>query len=68
MGVKMGVSYIQAQGTYSSLAFFFIESIMAMGEVKDNEAYGEELLFYEEEDEKAPDSVNGKPTGGSAKK
>ncbi|KAG5528422.1 hypothetical protein RHGRI_029187 [Rhododendron griersonianum] len=39
-----------------------------MGEVKDNEAYGEELLFYEEEDEKAPDSVNGKPTGDSAKK
>ncbi|KAI8529459.1 hypothetical protein RHMOL_Rhmol12G0226400 [Rhododendron molle] len=43
-------------------------SIMAMGEVKDNEAYEEELLDYEEEDEKAPDSVNGKPTGDSAKK
>lgn len=38
-----------------------------MGEVKDNEAYEEELLDYEEEDEKAPD-LNGKPTGDSAKK
>ena len=31
-----------------------------MGEVKDNDAYEEELLDYEEEDEKAPDSVASK--------
>ncbi|KAG8388279.1 hypothetical protein BUALT_Bualt02G0109100 [Buddleja alternifolia] len=31
-----------------------------MGEVRENEAYEEELLDYEEEEEKAPDSVNGK--------
>ncbi|KAK2974392.1 hypothetical protein RJ640_021248 [Escallonia rubra] len=31
-----------------------------MGEVKDNEAYDEELVDYEEEEEKAPDSVNAK--------
>ncbi|KAL0397103.1 UNVERIFIED_CONTAM: DEAD-box ATP-dependent RNA helicase 15 [Sesamum calycinum] len=39
-----------------------------MGEVRDNEAYEEELLDYEEEDEKAPDSVNGKAGGESVKK
>ncbi|KAA8541906.1 hypothetical protein F0562_023058 [Nyssa sinensis] len=39
-----------------------------MGEVRDNEAYEEELLDYEEEDEKAPDSVNAKAAGDSAKK
>ncbi|KAF7139502.1 hypothetical protein RHSIM_Rhsim07G0057800 [Rhododendron simsii] len=33
-----------------------------------NEAHEEELLDYEEEDEKAPDSVNNKPSGESAKK
>ncbi|KAK3016691.1 hypothetical protein RJ639_007096 [Escallonia herrerae] len=31
-----------------------------MGEVRDNEAYDEELVDYEEEEEKAPDSVNAK--------
>lgn len=39
-----------------------------MGEVKDNEVYEEELLDYEEEDEKAPDSTNGKPAGETVKK
>lgn len=39
-----------------------------MGEVKDNEAYEEELLDYEEEDEKATDSVASKAAGESAKK
>lgn len=39
-----------------------------MGEVKDNEVYEEELFDYEEEDEKAPDSVNGKPAGETVKK
>ncbi|KAK5846297.1 hypothetical protein PVK06_002580 [Gossypium arboreum] len=29
-----------------------------MGEIKDNDAYQEELLDYEEEDEKAPDSAS----------
>ncbi|TYH74018.1 hypothetical protein ES332_D05G369100v1 [Gossypium tomentosum] len=28
-----------------------------MGEIKDNDAYEEELIDYEEEDEKAPDSA-----------
>ncbi|KAG6413306.1 hypothetical protein SASPL_126015 [Salvia splendens] len=39
-----------------------------MGEVKDNEVYEEELLDYEEEEEKAPDSANGKPSGETVKK
>ncbi|XP_022868596.1 DEAD-box ATP-dependent RNA helicase 56-like [Olea europaea var. sylvestris] len=38
-----------------------------MGEMKENDAYEEELLDYEEEDEKAPDSVT-KVNGESAKK
>ncbi|KAE8718434.1 DEAD-box ATP-dependent RNA helicase 56 [Hibiscus syriacus] len=38
-----------------------------MGEIKDNDAYEEELLDYEEEDEKAPDSVSTK-AADSAKK
>ena len=38
-----------------------------MGEIKDNDAYEEELLDYEEEDEKAPDSVSAK-AADSAKK
>ncbi|GJY51923.1 hypothetical protein Tco_0442770 [Tanacetum coccineum] len=32
-----------------------------MGQVKDNEAYEEELLDYDDEDEKALDTTNGKP-------
>lgn len=39
-----------------------------MGEVRDNEAYEEELIDYEEEDEKAPDSVNAKPATEAVKK
>ncbi|KAK4490908.1 hypothetical protein RD792_001625 [Penstemon davidsonii] len=39
-----------------------------MGDTKENDAYEEELLDYEEEDEKAPDSVNAKVNGESAKK
>nr|GMD41020.1 DEAD-box ATP-dependent RNA helicase 56 isoform X1 [Ipomoea batatas] len=39
-----------------------------MGENKENDAYEEELLDYEEEDEKAPDSVAAKVNGESAKK
>lgn len=39
-----------------------------MGDTKENEAYEEELLDYEEEDEKAPDSVNSKVNGESVKK
>lgn len=38
-----------------------------MGEVKDNE-YEEELLDYEDEEEKALDSVNGKPNSEAVKK
>ncbi|KAF5932356.1 hypothetical protein HYC85_028527 [Camellia sinensis] len=47
---------------------FSYSSSRIMGEIRDNEAYEEELLDYEEEDEKAPDSVNAKPTGESIKK
>ncbi|KAG6520511.1 hypothetical protein ZIOFF_017567 [Zingiber officinale] len=39
-----------------------------MGEVKDNDAYEEELLDYEEEEEKAPDSVAAKVSGEAVKK
>ncbi|KAL8501844.1 hypothetical protein ACS0TY_021092 [Phlomoides rotata] len=39
-----------------------------MTEVKENDAYEEELLDYEEEDEKAPDSIGVKVNGESAKK
>lgn len=39
-----------------------------MGEAKDNDAYEEELLDYEEEEEKAPDGVAAKATGEAAKK
>ncbi|GFZ16701.1 DEAD/DEAH box RNA helicase family protein [Actinidia rufa] len=39
-----------------------------MAETKENDAYEEELLDYEEEDEKVPDSVNAKVNGESAKK
>ncbi|KAL1120783.1 hypothetical protein V6Z11_D01G187400 [Gossypium hirsutum] len=38
-----------------------------MGEIKDNDTYEEELLDYEEEDEKAPDSASIK-AADSAKK
>ncbi|XVE53628.1 hypothetical protein DITRI_Ditri03aG0018000 [Diplodiscus trichospermus] len=39
-----------------------------MGETRDNDAYEEELLDYEEEEEKAPDSVTPKVNGEAAKK
>ncbi|CAA0822751.1 DEAD-box ATP-dependent RNA helicase 56 [Striga hermonthica] len=39
-----------------------------MGETKENDAYEEELLDYEEEEEKAPDSVGAKVNGESVKK
>lgn len=39
-----------------------------MGEIKDNDAYEEELIDYEEEDEKAPDSATAKPGGEAVKK
>ncbi|PPS04209.1 hypothetical protein GOBAR_AA16453 [Gossypium barbadense] len=39
-----------------------------MGETRDNDAYEEELLDYEEEEEKAPDSVTAKVNGEGGKK
>ncbi|KAF1002724.1 hypothetical protein AG4045_019568 [Apium graveolens] len=39
-----------------------------MGEIKDNDAYEEELIDYEEEDEKAPDSATAKAGGDAVKK
>lgn len=38
-----------------------------MGEIKDNDAYEEVLIDYEE-DEKVPDSVNAKSSGDAVKK
>ncbi|XP_042389600.1 DEAD-box ATP-dependent RNA helicase 15-like [Zingiber officinale] len=39
-----------------------------MGEAKDNDVYEKELLDYEEEEEKAPDSVAAKVSGEVVKK
>ncbi|XP_027062482.1 DEAD-box ATP-dependent RNA helicase 15-like isoform X2 [Coffea arabica] len=39
-----------------------------MGETKENDAYEEELLDYEEDGEKAPDSVIAKVNGESVKR
>lgn len=39
-----------------------------MADLKENDAYEEELLDYEEEDEKAPDAVAAKVNGESVKK
>lgn len=39
-----------------------------MGDARDNDAYEEELLDYEEEEDKAPDSVNAKANGEAAKR
>lgn len=39
-----------------------------MGDAKDNDAYEEELLDYEEEDQNAPDVVAAKVNGESVKK
>ncbi|KAF8400648.1 hypothetical protein HHK36_013947 [Tetracentron sinense] len=39
-----------------------------MGEPRDNDAYEEELLDYEEDEDKAPDSVPAKGTGETVKK
>ena len=43
-------------------------AIEIMGETRDNDTYEEELLDYEEEDEKAPDSVGAKANGEAVKK
>ena len=42
-------------------------NLRSMGDARDNEAYEEELLDYEEEDEKVPDSGN-KVNGEAVKK
>jgi ATP-dependent RNA helicase UAP56/SUB2 len=39
-----------------------------MGEAKENDVYEEELLDYEEDDDKAVDGSAAKPTGEVAKK
>lgn len=41
---------------------------MGETEMKDTDAYEEELLDYEEEDEKAPDSAGVKVNGEAVKK
>ncbi|KAF2323245.1 hypothetical protein GH714_034323 [Hevea brasiliensis] len=50
------------------VSFCFGVLYWQMGEVKDNDAYEEELLDYEEEVENAPDSVSAKAAAESAKK
>ncbi|GAB4842070.1 hypothetical protein Ancab_012030 [Ancistrocladus abbreviatus] len=52
----------------SQIFALFASDSVEMGETKDNDAYEEELLDYEEEDEKAPDSVSAKASGDGAKK
>lgn len=39
-----------------------------MGEARDNDVYEDDLVDYEEEDEKAPDSAASRAAGESAKK
>ncbi|CAI9773168.1 unnamed protein product [Fraxinus pennsylvanica] len=51
----------------SNLSLDSAVKAVEMGEMKENDAYEEELLDYEEEDDKAPDSVT-KLNGESAKK
>lgn len=42
--------------------------MVRMGEAKENEVYEEELLDYEEDDDKAVDGSAAKPSGEVAKK
>lgn len=51
---------------YVVLCFFLCKRIM--GETRENDAYEEELLDYDEEEDKAPDSVAAKVNGESGKK
>ncbi|KAL4297341.1 hypothetical protein GQ457_12G020270 [Hibiscus cannabinus] len=51
-----------------NLSLFYLISQGKMGETRDNDAYEEELLDYEEEEEKAPDSVTAKVNGEGGKK
>ncbi|RWW41380.1 hypothetical protein BHE74_00053162 [Ensete ventricosum] len=46
----------------------FVVLWFRMGEARDNDAYEEELLDYEEEEEKAPDSAAAKASGEAVKK
>lgn len=50
------------------LDLFEIPIEMGETEMKDTDAYEEELLDYEEEDEKAPDSAGVKVNGEAVKK
>ncbi|KAF8393225.1 hypothetical protein HHK36_021466 [Tetracentron sinense] len=54
--------------TLPTLAYFAFARIQRMGETRDNDAYEEELLDYEEDEDKAPDSVAAKGTGETVKK
>lgn len=51
------------------LVFFLIRiRLQKMGETRDNDVYDEELVDYEEEDDKALDSVGAKVNGEAPKK
>ncbi|CAH1424508.1 unnamed protein product [Lactuca virosa] len=56
--------------TFDGLLVMESDMIQEMGEteMKDTDAYEEELLDYEEEDEKAPDSAGVKVNGEAVKK
>ncbi|GAV66020.1 LOW QUALITY PROTEIN: DEAD domain-containing protein/Helicase_C domain-containing protein, partial [Cephalotus follicularis] len=53
---------------FETLVFSVTSKGEIMGEIKENDGYEEELLDYEEEDEKAPESVSSKAVDDSAKK
>lgn len=61
MNLELKIEFFPSRST---LRFF----LCSMGEEKENEVYEEELLDYEDEEEKAPNSVSAKGTGEVVKK
>ncbi|PWA72036.1 DEAD-box ATP-dependent RNA helicase 56 [Artemisia annua] len=67
--VEITTSCYSVQYTRDQISIAFGDAYgNQMGEVKDNEAYEEELLDYDDEDEKALDTTNGKPASETVKK
>ena len=52
----------------SALIHGWFSLVLRMGEAKENDVYEEELLDYEEDDDKTVDGSAAKPTGEVAKK
>ncbi|GAB2284913.1 DEAD-box ATP-dependent RNA helicase 15 [Dionaea muscipula] len=61
-------SQIGSLGVNKDTEFDPSPSYLTMGETRDNDPYEEELLDYDEEEEKAPDSINAKVNGEAVKK